>query len=293
MENRNYIWLNGEFTNSTQPILNITNRSFAYGDGFFETIHAYGTEAKHLNLHFNRIVKSMQVLAMEVPPYLNQEFLAREITRLLNKNRDFGSARVRLTVFRNEGGLYTPTNNTVSIAIHAAALPQNFYPLNTKGLVVDIYTDMRKPINILSPLKSCNAQLYVLAGLYKQQAGLDDCLIINDQNRIAEASSSNVFVVKDNIIHTPAISEGCVAGVMRQVVISLAPKAGYKIVDNSEIKPDMLINADEIFLTNSISGIQWIVGLRHKRYFGVVSRKLSTLLNKETFADQFKEGFSG
>ena len=293
MEKRNYIWLNGEFINFTQPIIGVTNRSFAYGDGFFETIHAHGTEAKHLNLHVNRMIKSMNVLGMEAPSFFSQDFLSKEITRLLNKNRDFGSVRVRVTVFRNEGGLYAPTNNSVGIAIQANPLPQNFYPLNTKGLVVDIFTNLRKPINILSPIKSCNAQLYVLAGIFKQQANVDDCLIINDQNRIAEALSSNVFLVKDKTIYTPGVSEGCVAGVMRQVVISLAKKEGYIVIDDCELKPEMLANADELFLTNAISGIQWIVGLRHKRFFGVVSRKLSLVLNKETFPDQFKEGFSG
>jgi branched-subunit amino acid aminotransferase/4-amino-4-deoxychorismate lyase len=293
MEKRNYIWINGEFVNNTQPVLSVSNRSFAYGDGFFETIHAYGTEAKHLHLHVNRMLKSMQVLGLEVPAYFNHDFLSKEITRLLNKNRDFGSVRVRVTVYRNEGGLYTPTNNTFGMTIQSTPLLQNFYPINSKGLVVDIFTHLRKPINMLSPIKSCNAQLYVLAGIFKNEAGVDDCIIINDQNRIAEAISSNIFIVKDKTIYTPSISEGCVAGIMRQVIITLAKKEGFKVIDDCEVKSEMLANADELFLTNAISGIQWIVGLRHKRYFGVVSRKLSLALNKETFPDQFKEGFSG
>jgi branched-chain amino acid aminotransferase len=293
MEKQNYIWINGEFTRNDQPVLNIHNRSFAYGDGFFETIHSYGTEPMYLELHLTRIYRSLSILGMEQPSFLTKEFLAKEITRLLNKNRIFGSARIRITIFRNEGGLYTPSDNRISLVIQSAIIPQNFYPLNPKGLVVDLYSEIRKPINILSSIKSCNALIYVMAGQYKQQQKLDDCLLINDQNRIIEAISSNIFVVKGNIILTPSIEEGCVAGVMRKVVIDLAKRNGFKVIDNAVIEADKLLEADEVFLTNAISGIQWVVGLRHKRYFGIVSKKLSLELNKETFSNQFKDGFSG
>jgi branched-subunit amino acid aminotransferase/4-amino-4-deoxychorismate lyase len=286
MEKRQYIWLNGEFFRDDHPVLNINNRAFAYGDGFFETIHAYGTEAKHLHLHFARITKSLQILGMLRPPFLNQEFITNEITRLLNKNRIFGSARIRLSVFRNPGGFYAPKDNTVSLAMQSIPLTQDFYPLNSKGLVIDVYTHIRKPINLLSPLKSCNAQLYVMAGIFKEQNKLDDCLLINDQNRIVEAISSNVFLVMGNVIYTPSLAEGCVAGVMREVVIDLARKKGYTVKYDSIIEPEMLLDSDELFLTNAVSGIKWVVGLHQKRYFGLVGKKLSGVLNELTFSSK-------
>lgn len=281
MEGRQYVWVNGEFLRADQPAITLANRAFAYGDGFFESIYAYGTEAKFLHLHFARILKSIILLGVERPGYLTQEFLSKEITRLLNKNRIFGSARVRVTFVRNQGGLYTPTNNTLSIYMQAQELTNNYYPLNSKGLVIDIYSDIRKPINILSPIKSCNAQLYVMAGLYKQQLGVDDCLLINDQNRIVEAISSNVFLVLNGKIYTPSLDEGCVAGVMRQVVIDIAARQGVKVYSNASIEPEMLLDADELFLTNAISGITWVVGLKQKRYFGIISKRLSEALNTE------------
>ena len=293
MDKKSYIWLNGNFVREDEPVLTLSNRAFAYGDGFFETIHAYGTQAKHLNLHFARLQKSAKVLGMEMQPFLTKEFIDSEITRLLNKNRIFGSARVRLSVFRADGGLYTPASNEISLSLQSTPLSPNFYPINSKGLVIDIYPDLRKPINILSPIKSCNALIYTMAGLYKLQNKLDDCLIINDQNRITEAISSNVFVVKGNTIYTPSLEEGCVAGVMRQVVIDLARRNGFKVNDRVSLEANKLLEADEIFLTNAVSGIQWVVGLRQKRLFGLVSRKLSNELIRETFSDQFSEGFSG
>ena len=156
MDKKSYIWLNGNFVREDEPVLTLSNRAFAYGDGFFETIHAYGTQAKHLNLHFARLQKSAKVLGMEMQSFLTKEFIDSEITRLLNKNRIFGSARVRLSVFRADGGLYTPACNEISLSLQSTPLSPNFYPINSKGLVIDIYPDLRKPINILSPIKSCN-----------------------------------------------------------------------------------------------------------------------------------------
>ncbi len=292
-DKRNYIWLNGDFIRDDSPAIGLDNRAFAYGDGFFESIHAYGTEGKHLQLHLNRMIKSMEILGMTPPPFLAISFLANEIQRTLNKNRIFNSARVRVTVFRNSGGLYAPKNNSIGISIQTQELDQNFYEYNSKGLVVDFYTDIRKPINLLSPIKSCNALLFVMAGRFKQQNSLDDCILINDQNRAVEATSSNLFALKGNNLITPPLSEGCVAGVMRSIVINIAPSLGLKVIDNQPIDPSALLNMDELFLTNAVKGIQWIVGIKTRRYFGTVSKKLCKELNKLTFPNQFSDGFSG
>lgn len=112
MTTKRYIWINGDMTNSETPVLGVNNRSFLYGDGLFETIHAFGTQGRNLNLHLSRLKRGMEVLNIEIPPYLDESMLSKEITRLLNKNRIFESARVRLTVFRNHGGKYIPENNS-------------------------------------------------------------------------------------------------------------------------------------------------------------------------------------
>ncbi|HCY00628.1 MAG TPA: hypothetical protein DG754_10860, partial [Bacteroidales bacterium] len=100
MQNRrSYIWLNGDFIRDDMPAIGVNNRVFSYGDGFFELIHAYGTQGKHLSLHLNRMLNSMKILAMIPPPFLTLNFLSNEIKRTLNKNRIFGSARVRVTEY--------------------------------------------------------------------------------------------------------------------------------------------------------------------------------------------------
>jgi branched-subunit amino acid aminotransferase/4-amino-4-deoxychorismate lyase len=292
-DTRSYVWYNGQFIRSNEPVIGLGNRAFAYGDGLFETIHAFGTQARHLDLHLNRLLHGMEILEMTVPSSLTQPFLQHEITRLLNKNRYFDSTRVRVTVFRDEGGYYTPSSGSVGITIEATPLPEKFYTYNTKGLVVDLYTDMRKPISPISGLKTCNALLYVMASMYKKRMHLDDCILINEQNRVVEATSSNLFLVVGNSIHTPPVDEGCVEGVMRRIVLEQAQKMGLMVEDTHYINPAMLMDADELFLTNAIRGIQWVVGLRQKRYLGIVSRQLSDRITRVSFPDQFREGFSG
>jgi branched-chain amino acid aminotransferase len=290
---KSFVWIDGQFFPEDQAVFTVKNRSFAYGDGLFETIHAFGTTARHLQLHFDRISKGFGFLELDPPPYFTPQFLDNEITRTLNKNRIFGSARVRLTAYREDGGYYSPHGSGVHFSIQAKALPNNFYELNKKGLVVDVYTDLRKPINELSSIKSCNSLLYVMAGLYKNKLGLDDCLLINDQNRVAEAISSNLFFVIGNNLYTPSLKEGCVEGIMRHLVIITAKQLGVKVLDEAAVDPHDLLHADELFLTNAVKGIQWVVGLKERRYFCKISRLLSDRINTITFPDQFKDGFSG
>lgn len=285
MPTKSYIWLNGEFITTDNPVVNSTNRAFRYGDGLFESIHCYGTQPRYLSLHYKRLTRGLQVLEMELPFYLSEDRLSEVIGKLLNKNRFFGSVRVRVTVFRNGGGLYTPESNEASVMVESQPLDFRFFPLNQKGLVVDIYPDIRKPVNILSPIKSCNALLYVKAGLYRKAKKLNDCIILNEFGRVAESISSNIFVVKNGEIFTPGLGEGCVPGVMRQVVIDLAQKVGYQVSSNVAINPKVFSTCDEVFLTNAISGVRWVLGVGTNRYFNNVSKLLSRELNTATFPE--------
>lgn len=293
MSSKNFIWLNGNIVDGNNPVLFSNNRSFLYGDGIFETILAHGTEAKHLHLHFVRLMKGMKALEIEVPVYLNEKVISETITRLLNKNRFFGNARVRITIFRNSDGFYTPTSNAAGVLIQTQELTTNFYELNKQGYLLDIYTDIKKPINKLSSIKSCNALLFVKAGLYRKANQLDDCIILNEEDRIAETISSNIFIVKGSTIYTPSLAEGCIPGIMREIVCKIIPSLGYEVNNQVAFGIKTLKDCDEIFLTNSINGIHWVLGMKQNRYFCNVSKTIIDALNKYTFPDQFKDGFSG
>lgn len=280
-----YIWYNGEFHHADSLVLAVSNRAFRFGDGLFETIHCFGTEPYYLDLHFKRLTKGLQLLEIDKPYSLSQVKLSEVITKLLNKNRHFGSTRVRVSVFRNDGGLYTPESNSSSIIVESHPLDFKFYQYNQQGLMLGIYDDISKPVNVLSSIKSCNALLYVKAGLYKKRNALDDCIILNEHGRVVESISSNVFVVKKGEIFTPDISEGCIPGVMRQVVINVARSLGFKVFDKVALRTKVFSTCEELFLTNAISGIRWVLGIGDNRYFNTVSKQLSAELNRVTFKE--------
>ncbi|HPD94747.1 MAG TPA: aminotransferase class IV [Tenuifilaceae bacterium] len=276
------VWINGQFLDSAYPVLPINNRAFQYGDGLYETIHAFGTEPKHLEKHLKRIKKGMQILEIEEPGILNEDYIFKTIEKLLNKNRYFNSTQVRLTVFRKAT---SPTHlkSEAEIVIEAEPLNYKFYKYNETGLQVNVYSEIKKPVNMLSIVKSCNSLLQVKAELYSKVNNLDDCIIINEFDRIVETIRSNIFVVKENNLFTPSLAEGCIPGVMREIVCETAPELGLKVNSQVAVTPKALKNSDEVFIANDIEGIKWILGIGDKRYFNAWSKKLSEAINKSTF----------
>ena len=278
-----YIILNNKLLRTDEVHIDCCNRSFLYGDGLFETIRCTGTKPLFFDLHWKRLSEGMSLLKMEADKEFTLPLVQHAIEKLLNKSRIYKSARVRLTVFRNPGGFYTPDDNRISWLIQSSTLEDEQFELNTKGLTVDIYDEIRKSADRFSNLKTNNALLFVMAGIWRKQQGLDECFILNQYGRIAETISSNVFIVKENKITTPPLGEGCIAGTMRQTVMQLAVGAGY-IMEEKGILEKNLLEADEIFITNAIQGIRWVGAYRDRRYFNFVARKLTLGLNEMTFS---------
>src|SRR5690606_14301419 len=160
-----------------------------------------------------------------------------------------------------------------------APLETNQFILNSKGLEVDIYTEIKKQKSIVSNFKVKNGLIYVMAAIKAQERVLDDLLISNERGGILESSNANIFVVSNGVLYTPGLEEGCLAGTMRMQVINLALQNGIKVYE-CNILPQNLLAADEIFLTNAVKGITWVSGYRTKRYFNNTSRKLVDILNQ-------------
>jgi branched-chain amino acid aminotransferase len=151
--------------------------------------------------------------------------------------------------------------------------------LNSTGLTVDLFTEFRKTPNSLASIKSANSAIYVLAGVYKNQQQLDECILSNDKSHIIEAISSNIFAVKNGVLYTPPVTDGCVDGVMRKKIIEVAQQNRVAVYEIS-IMQNVLLGADELFLTNTIKGIQWVAAFKQKRYTNNTSEKLIAKLNE-------------
>ena len=120
----------------------------------------------------------------------------------------------------------------------------------------------------------------VLSKLKAKEKGVDDLLILNDKMGIIESTSSNLFIVSNGVLYTPGLDLGCLGGTMRMQVINLALKHNIKVYE-CNISPQNLLAADEMFLTNAITGIVWVKSYRTKEYECDISKKLVSFLNEE------------
>ncbi len=270
-----YYISSGEITSCNQGI-SINNRAFRYGDGLFETM--YFTNGKIINIdkHHLRLNKGLQLLRINCKK-LNSNYLLNKVKELLKANKIEGAARIRLQVFRKDGGFYRPENNDCDYIIEAFPLKNNHYMLNSKGLKIGIAKTIRKNINQFSQLKSTAKPEMVICAIEAQENAWDDAILLNDNGNIVESSSSNIFIYKNNVIYTPSIDDGLLNGIMRQTIIEICKK--YEVIETHLTEFDIL-NADEFFLTNAIIGINWVSAFKSKRYFHKVSDNLLNELNK-------------
>ena len=277
---KTYLNLNGQLLPSGNVKIPYHNRAFRYGDGFFETIRCFNGKPLWMPQHFERIKKSARILKFSLPENADTDYFSHNISGLLESNGHMAGARIRLSIFRDSGGFYRPDGDQAGILIESLPLKTERYQLNKEGLIAGIFDEIRKPVNLLSNIKSSNALIYILASVFAREKGWNDALILNPDGHIAEATSSNVFVVKDNRIHTPDLNQGCVEGVMRSILLSVLSSEGFSIHECS-LLPEDLFDVDEVFLSNTISGVQWVKGFEHKRYFHKISSRIIELINAE------------
>jgi len=273
-----FIDYNGNLIPEKEAIFTSENRSFRYGDGLFETMRWMDGDVRFLDYHLERLHQSMAMLHLDSPQRFDADFIRTQADRLIRKNNLQGEhVRLRLHVFRDGGGLYGPARNKASYVLGCTKLHKDDLTHRKVGLIIDVYPEYRKAASELSGIKSANALVYVMAGLYRKNQDLDDVLILNQNGHVCESLSSNVFFWYEKKLYTPAISEGCIAGVMRRVVIEMALDSGLEVIE-AQIHPDILREADEIFHTNAIYGVQWVMGYKQKRYFNRISRMLQEKL---------------
>lgn len=273
-----FLLFNDEFHLTDAPILSASNRSFKFGDGLFESMRMINNKLQFADLHADRLIAGMKALKMEGYALMDDYFIRQKTADLAKKNRWNGNVRFRLSVYRQGSGVYTPEINKAGYVLEGIPVKATGYELNSKGLIIDVFDEITKPVNKLSNFKTANSLLYVMAGIFKSQNRLDEAIILNQYGFLCESISANVFVVYDGKIYTPALTEGCVGGVMRTSIMQLAKMNDMELIE-AQINPEILKEAEEVFITNATQGIQWIMGYGRKRYFNEVSKFLIEKLN--------------
>ena len=270
---------NGILQDSDTNLLD-QNRGFLYGDGVFETLKIVGGKILFFEDHYFRLMAAMRIVRMEIPMNFTLEYLEEQVLSLVEKNKIEQSARARITVYRNNGGLYLPTNNTVSFLIQTSAIENPVYSISEKEYEVDLYKDFYIPKQLLSTLKTTNKMIHVTGSIYAKENDLDNCILLNDSKNVVEALQGNLFMRMGNTLITPPISEGCLNGIMRKQILSLAKKETNLEVVEQVISPFDIQKADELFVTNVIRGIQPITKYRKKEFEQDTAKVLNAILKQ-------------
>jgi len=243
------VFRNSEFINEKDLVIKSSNRAFNYGDGFFETIKVINSKPSNFSAHYARLSLACEVLKLKNEVTISS--LLSVINDLINQNKLInGSVKIHIT--RIEGGKYKPKFKGCEMMIHA------YSGLGFKKNIpvsLCVFSDEVKTMGGLSNIKSVNAAVSVLGAIHAKDLGFDNAILKNTKGNYIEATNSSLFIVKDNLIYTPPISDGCIDGTMRAWVLS-----NHRVIENSLSLADIK-QSDEVFITNSITGITAIKGV--------------------------------
>jgi branched-subunit amino acid aminotransferase/4-amino-4-deoxychorismate lyase len=225
--------------------LPLPNRGLAFGDGFFETLIFADNRLRLAADHCQRMQQAAAALYLALPAELaTPEALTATLVRLAATNA-LPAARLRLQLWRAGGGRYTPTTT----ATEWLATAETFAPDETPIVEADFALETHSIHSPLSFCKGPQAWLYVRAAHERQQRGLDEIILCDAAGYIAEAGAAAIFWVKDEVLFTPALETGCVAGVRRAQVLRAAQAAGIRYSEGLFSKEEILA-ADTVFTAN-------------------------------------------
>lgn len=270
---------NGNITSETNLL--VGNRGFLYGDSVFETVKILDGKILFLEDHYFRLMSAMRIVRMEIPMNFTMEYFEEQLLSLAVAENLSASSRARISVYRNEGGLYLPKENNVSFLVTVQPVENSVYHIEKEEYEVELYKDFVVAKHLLSTIKSSNRMINVTGSIFADENGYDNCLLINDDKNVIEALNGNLFMLMGNKLITPPISEGCLNGVMRKQILTLAKKIETIEVEETPISPFDLQKADELFITNVIRGIQPIKKYRKKEYETKTAKDLLLRLNAQ------------
>ncbi|CAL2091884.1 aminotransferase class IV [Tenacibaculum sp. 190524A05c] len=268
---------NGSLISEEELQLTNQNRAFKYGDGIFETIKLQNGKIVFLEDHYFRLMASMRMLRMKIPMKFTLEFFEEEIkktTAAFNSNL----LRIRINVYRKDGGLYTPLTNDVDYIIEVKEITSNVKEVYK----LDLYKDFYNYSGLLSTVKTTNRMLNTLAAIYAEENDLNNCVLLNERKGVVEVTNGNIFIVKGNTIKTPALTEGCIKGITRKKVIEIIEKHPDFTIEETSISPFELQKSDEVFITNAIVGLQPVTNYRKKEFKTEIGEKIGKSLSLMT-----------
>jgi branched-chain amino acid aminotransferase len=244
------VFLNGLFMPQSSATVSVMDRGFCYGDGLFETMRSYGNKVFRLEDHLERLYQSLDLIYLNVPITRNEMRFAILETLKRNQRPD---SMVRLTISRGEQttGFHIDPEACPTLVIivrELEPLPEEWLE---EGIKISLFPSTAFRVGGLTQqIKSCNFLSYILVRELAHRKNSTEGILIDDDDRITEGSTSNLFIVKDGLLKTPQLNRYILPGITRKVVLELAENRGIPI-SRQTLKSEDIYHADEVFITNS------------------------------------------
>lgn len=254
------IYLNGKIVPEQEAVVSVFDHGLLYGDGVFEGIRAYHGKVFRLVEHVDRLYRSAAAIALTIP--MTREDMCAAVVATCKAN-GITDGYVRLIVTRGVGslGLNPYLCKEPQVIIIAGAI--QLYPkeLYETGMNVVTVGTVRNHVEAINPrIKSLNYLNNVLAKIEAINAGVLECIMLNPQGFVAEASGDNIFVIRGTTLITPPVWCGALEGITREVVMQIAPSCGLTVKEDVLTRYD-LYTADELFLTGTAAEIISVVNV--------------------------------
>ncbi len=267
---------NGEILSDNDFRLTYQNRAFKYGDAVFDTLKYENEKIHFIEDHYFRLMSSLRMLRIKIPMNFNLKYYEDEILKIIKENDFSNKVRIRCTVFREDGGLFTPSNNGCRYIIETDALQT----ITHDNYEIELFKDFPIFSGLLSTIKTNNRIVNVLASIFAQENEYQNCVLINEKKNIVETSNANIFLIKGKRVLTPALNEGCINGIIRKKIIEMLDKSSDFKLEETSISSFELLNVDEVFLTNSVFEIQSVLKYRKKKYSTEKTDRIKIMLSK-------------
>lgn len=271
-----FIWVNGEIVAWPEAKIHILTHGLHYGSCVFEGERVYNKKIFKLKEHSQRLIDSAQLLGFKLPYTLEE---IENATKQIVEIQKIENGYIRPFAWRGCGGALTvaATSNPIQVAIACWSWPAHY--ADRKKDVTLTFSDWVRPAPNSVPVQSKAGGLYMICTMSKHKAmdlGFDDALMLDYRGYVAEATTSNIFLVINDELHTP-IADCFLNGITRQVIIEIAQKNKIKVIER-HIKPEELKDASEVFLTGTAAEINPVTKIDNDKY---EIGKLTTLLIEE------------
>ncbi len=230
--------------------------------GLIETIKVLNGKLVFKDLHVSRLTDSLNAIGVNVSAISIE---AKLLSLLENEclGNGFKDFRLRIEIHKIRVNDCIPCLSDLIWSCKISPLEKNIYSFNEKGLTLAYLPKYKKPIEPFMNLKHTERGIYDRAALYAKENNYNDAIVLNGYNRISDTSICNIFIVKDQSIITPSLSEGPVMGVFRAFIINNA--LALKVIERSVSMEDLYL-ADGVFITNAVKGIRWVEYIEDRRY---------------------------